>query len=417
MAVSQAIIGDIISPRERGRYQGYMGGVFAVASVAGPLLGGFFTDELSWRWIFLINLPLGALALVVTSTVLKLPAMHVQHKIDYLGSVLMVGGVSCLLLVTTWGGREYAWTSPTIVGLALAAAVQLGLFVWQEFRAEEPLLPPRLFRDAVFRVSTGIGFVLGIAMFGAISFLPVYLQVVKDASATGSGLRMLPMMLGVVTSSILSGRMITQTGRYRVFPIAGTGLVAIAAVLLSRLDVDTPFWLISAYMLLLGLGMGLVMQVIVLTVQNSVDYRDMGAATAGVNFFRSMGGALGVAIFGSVLANRLDYNISRLVPAEALQGVSTGVLTSSPERIRALPPEIHDAVVQAFANSIEVVFLVAVPVALVAFGLSWLLHEKPLREYVGPLPSDMAADEAAGRAPAPAQAQNSAAEPEGVPQA
>lgn len=381
MAISQAIIGDIVSPRERGRYQGYMGGVFAFSSVAGPLLGGFFTDELSWRWVFLINLPLGIAALVVTSSVLRLPRRHIEHNIDYLGSALMIGGVSSLLLVTTWGGREYAWTSTTILALTAASAVLLSLFVRQELRTREPILPPRLFQDAVFRVSSAIGFVLGLAMFGAIAFLPVYLQVVKGASATGSGLRMIPMMLGVVTSSVLSGRLISSTGRYRLFPILGTGLVAVSLFLLSRLDVGTPFALVSVYMLLLGLGLGMVMQVIVLTVQNSVDHRDMGAATAGVNFFRSMGGAFGVAIFGSVLSNRLDYYFGRLLPREALGGVSTASFTASPERIHALPPDIHSAVIESFANSLEVVFLVAIPIAVVAFGLSWALEELPLREH------------------------------------
>ncbi len=386
MAISMTIIGDVVSPRERGKYQGYMGGVFAFASVAGPLIGGFFTDALTWRWVFLINLPLGITALAVTSSVLKLPRVRVPHRIDYMGSALMVGGVSCLLLVTTWGGREYAWSSREIVGLGTAAAIFLGLFVRQEMRADEPILPPRLFKDAVFRVSTSIGFVVGIAMFGAISFLPVYMQVVKGESATASGLRMLPMMLGIVTSSTISGRVISKTGRYRAFPIVGTGLVSVAVILLSRLQPETSFVYISFAMLLLGAGMGLVMQLIVLVVQNSVQQRDMGAATAGVNFFRSMGGAFGVAIFGSILANRLDYNIARLVSPEALAGISVRTLTSSPERIRGLPPDVHRGVIEAFSNSLEVVFLVAIPITLVAFALSWKLKEVPLRDQVHATP-------------------------------
>ncbi|HEY7269278.1 MAG TPA: MDR family MFS transporter, partial [Dehalococcoidia bacterium] len=382
MAISQAIIGDILSPRERGRYQGYMGGVFAFASVAGPLIGGFFTDQLTWRWVFFINIPLGIFAFAITGIVLKLPRRHIQHKIDYLGSALMVGGVSCLLLVMTWGGTQYAWTSLTIEALTVAAVAQLALFVWWEMRFEEPLLPPRLFKDPVFRVSSAIGMVLGVAMFGAIAFMPVYMQVVKGASATGSGLRMLPMMLGVVTSSTLSGRYISQTGRYRIFPIAGCGLVLAAIILLSRLGAHTPFALVSFDLLVLGVGLGMVMQIIVLVVQNSVEHRDMGIATAGVNFFRSMGGAFGVAIFGSVLANRLNVNIKHLVDPAALNGISIQALTSSPAQIRALPAEVHAGVVEAFARSLETVFLVALPIALVAFVLSLMLKEVPLRDQI-----------------------------------
>ncbi len=381
MAMSQAIIGDIISPRERGRYQGYMGSVFALSSVAGPLLGGFFTDQITWRWVFFINLPIGLAALGIATFVLQLPRHRVQHAIDYLGSVLMVGGVSCLLLVTTWGGTQYDWLSTTIVGLAIAGVVLLALFVVQELRAPEPLLPPRLFKDSIFNVSSGIGFVIGLAMFGAVAFLPVYLQVVKGASATGSGLRMVPMMFGIVTSSIVSGKIISDTGRYRIWPIAGTVLVSLALLLMSRLTVTSSYLEIGLYMLLLGTGLGMVMQVIVLTVQNSVDFRDLGTATAGVNFFRSMGGAFGVAIFGSILTNRLDFYFPRFIPAEALKGISSAALTASPASLRALPTAVHDGVLQAFSHSLHVVYLAAVPLAVVAFGLSWLLQERPLREH------------------------------------
>jgi EmrB/QacA subfamily drug resistance transporter len=316
MAMAQAIIGDVVTPRERGRYQGYFGGVFAVASVAGPLLGGLFVDHLSWRWVFYINLPLGILALVVTTIVLRLPYRRLEHSIDYLGTALMAGGVSCLLLFTTWGGTEYAWSSPISIWLAVAGVVLVGLFIGQELRAEEPLLPLRLFRDRIFSTSSAVGFIVGLAMFGAVAFLPVYFQVVRNTSATASGLRLMPLMIGVVAASIISGRMITASGRYRIFPIMGTATMAVALYLLSRIDTGTTMLVVSAYMLVLGVGLGLVMQVIVLAAQNSADYRDLGTATAGVNFFRSMGGAFGVAIFGSILNNRLNYNLPRLVPGQ-----------------------------------------------------------------------------------------------------
>ena len=380
MAMAMAIIGDIVSPRERGRYQGYTGAVFALSSVAGPLLGGLFTDQLSWRWVFYINLPLGLLALVVTSAVLKLPYRRLHHPIDYLGSALMVTGVSCLLLVCSWGGTEYAWTSKLIIGLTILGIVLLALFVLQELRAEEPLLPPRLFKNRIFSVSSLIGVIVGATMFGAIAFLPVYLQIVKGASATESGLRMIPLMLGLVTSSVLSGRIITDTGKYRPFPIAGMAIVVMGMFLLSRLDAHTPMFEVSAYMLILGVGIGMVMQVLVLAVQNAADYRDLGTATAGVNFFRSMGSAFGVAIFGSILTNRLDHNLPREVPANS--GLTAGqLLGSTPAQLRDLPQAVHDGAVQAFALSLHTMFLWVVPLAIAAFLLTWLLQEIPLRDY------------------------------------
>jgi EmrB/QacA subfamily drug resistance transporter len=392
MAMAMAIIGDIVSPRERGRYQGYTGAVFAFSSVAGPLLGGVFTDQLSWRWVFYINLPTGILALIVTSMVLKLPDRRLDHRIDYLGSTLMVAGVSCLLLVTTWGGTEYAWTSPTIIGLAVAGTLLMLLFVGQEYRAREPLLPLRLFRVRIFSVSSTISLIVGATMFGAVAFLPVYLQIVQGVSATSSGLRLIPLMLGVVGTSVTSGWLITKTGRYRVYPIAGMAITIVGLLLLSRLAAHTGMIEASAYMFVLGVGVGMVMQVMVLAVQNAVDYRDLGTATAGVNFFRSMGSAFGVAIFGSILTNRLEYNLPRELPQAS--GISAGqLLGSTPAQLHALPAAVREGAVRAFSMSLHTMFLWVVPLAVVAFALTWLLQEIPLREYAPVGPADAAAAE------------------------
>jgi EmrB/QacA subfamily drug resistance transporter len=383
MALAQAIIGDILSPRERGRYQGYIGSVFAFSSVVGPLLGGLFVDHLSWRWVFYVNLPVGAVALVVTSIVLKLPVHRREHSIDYIGSALLVLGVGSLLLMTSWGGSEYTWGSPQILGLGIGGTLAILVFLWQETRAAEPVLPLRLFRERTFAVGSGLGLVVGLAMFGSIAFLPIYFQVVRNASATESGLRMVPMMLGLVTMSIISGRLITKTGKYRVFPIIGTAVMAAGMLLITRMGTDASQLQSAVSLLVLGVGVGMVMQVIVLAVQNAAPHGDLGIATAGVNLFRSMGSAFGVAIFGAILANRLDVELPKHVPATALQGIDAATLTSSPEQLAALPPAVHDGVILAFSNSLHVVFLCALPVVLVGFCLTWLLREQPLR--TGPL--------------------------------
>jgi EmrB/QacA subfamily drug resistance transporter len=381
IAMAQAIIGDIVSPRERGKYQGYLGAVFAFASVIGPLMGGFFVDHLSWRWVFYINLPVGAVALFITSVVLDLPYRRVQHAIDYLGSALIMAAATSLLLVTVWGGSQYAWGSPVIVGLAVAGVALLGLFLYQETRAAEPIIPLRLWRNPVFSVASGLEFLVGLSMFGAIIFLPLYLQTVGHASATNSGILILPLMAGLMITSIGSGRIITRTGRYKIFPTIGTVLIAIGLYLLSTMHVGTSRLQSSLYMVVLGAGIGMIIQVMVLAVQNSVEHRDLGTATATESISRSMGGAFGVAIFGAILTNRLAYNLSRLLPKGVnLHGIDPNSLTASPAAIRALPAPARVAVIEALARSIHVVFLFAVPLAVLAFGLTWLLKESPLRE-------------------------------------
>ena len=377
MVGAQAIIGDIVPPRERGRYMGLIGAVFAVASVAGPLLGGFIVDHLSWRWVFYVNLPIGIVAVVIVAFGLHLPTRRMQHRIDYLGAALLGGGVAALILLTTWGGNQYAWGSLTIIGLGILGVLLLGAFVWQENRAAEPIIPLTLFRSSVFNVSSAMGFTIGMAMFGAIVFIPLYLQLVYGASPTSSGLRLLPLMAGLLVAAVGSGRIISRIGRYKPFPIAGTAILVGGMFLLSLLGVGTAPWLASLYMLVVGVGIGLVMQVLVLVVQNDARPEDMGVVTSTATFFRSVGGSFGVAIFGAIFASRLADQLARF-PASARAQLGGGVHLN-PEQVRHLPPAVHDAFLQAFAHSLHGVFLWGMLMAIIPFGLSWLLREVPLR--------------------------------------
>jgi EmrB/QacA subfamily drug resistance transporter len=382
MVGAQAIIGDIVPPRERGRYMGLIGSVFAVASVAGPLLGGFLVDNLSWRWVFYVNMPVGALAILIVTTRLHLHTPAVRHKIDVAGAALLSAGVAALTLLTTWGGNEYAWGSATIVGLGVAGVVLLAVFGWWETKASEPIVPLSLFRSSVFSVANAMGFTIGMAMFGAIIFLPLYLQIVYGASPTSSGLRTLPLMAGLLVAAIASGRAISRMGRYKIFPIAGTATLAVGMYLLSLLGAGTASWLASVYMLVVGVGIGLVMQVLVLVVQNDARPQDIGVATSTATFFRSVGGSFGVAIFGTVFASRLATQLAHL-PHSVTKRLGSGVHLN-PEQAKHLPPHVHADFLQAFAHALHGVFLVGLVLALVPVVLSWLLKEVPLRTTLAP---------------------------------
>jgi EmrB/QacA subfamily drug resistance transporter len=375
---AQTIIGDVVAPRNRGRYQGMFGAVFGVTSVLGPLLGGFFVDNLSWRWVFYVNLPLGAIALLVTAAVLPGDLSRVHHVIDYLGTVLVALGAASLVLLTSLGGTTYAWGSAPIVFLAVASVVLIGSFVLVERRAAEPVLPLSLFRNRVFSASSAIGFVVGFAMFGAITFLPLYLQIVKGVDPTVSGLRLLPLIAGLLTTSVGSGLLISRWGRYKVFPILGTGMMAAGLFLLSRLTASSGAVASSLSMFVLGVGIGAVMQVLIIAVQSAVGHKDLGTATAGATFFRSMGGSFGTAVFGAIFANVLAGHLARHLVGVKLPAAVTSA-SVSPAALATLPASAHAAFVDAYANSLQTVFLIAVPIAVVGFVLALLLPEIELR--------------------------------------
>ncbi|MCX5523756.1 MDR family MFS transporter [Streptomyces bobili] len=383
MVLSMAIVGDIVPPRERGRYQGLFGAVFGATSVLGPLLGGLFTEHLSWRWVFYVNLPLGAVALAVIAAVLRIPRKSAKHVIDYLGTLLIASVATCLVLVASLGGTTWGWGSPQIIGLAVLGVALAFVFVAVERRAAEPVLPLKLFRIRTFTLSAVISFIVGFAMFGAMTYLPTFLQVVQGVSPTLSGVHMLPMVAGLLLASTASGQIVSRTGRWKVFPVTGTAVTAIGLLLLHQLDEHSSTAVMSAFFFVFGLGLGLVMQVLVLIVQNAVSYEDLGVATSGATFFRSIGASFGVAIFGTVFTNRLGDKLADAFRGVDLpSGLTLDALEADPRVIGDLPAALRPQVLHAYASSITDVFLYAAPVALLGFVLSWFLKEDPLRGSV-----------------------------------
>ncbi len=376
MVVTMAAIGDLVPPDRRARYQGMFGGVYGLATIVGPLLGGFLVEHLSWRWIFTINLPLGALALAVIGIVFRPHTAHVKHRIDYMGAAFLATALTCVILFTSEGGSLLPWSSPQLWMTLVLGLVALGGFVYEERLAAEPIMPLELFRQRTFVLMSLIGFVVGIALFGSVTFIPLYLQVVKGSTPSQAGMQLLPMMGGMLAMSIASGRLISRFGTYRPFPIAGTLLGGIAMALLSTLSLDTPLHTMYAYMALLGIGLGMVMPVLTLAVQNTVEFRHMGVATSGATLFRSIGGSLGVAAFGALFSHGLQSRLAQALPAGTELPPALG-----PAAVHQLPEAVRSAYLHAFAGSLHVVYLSAAGVIAIAFVLAWFVESAPLRTH------------------------------------
>lgn len=384
MVGAMAIMGDLVSPRERGKYMGMMAGVMSLAMIGGPLVGGTLTDHLGWRWAFYINLPLGALALAMVTSVLHLPKKRSAGRIDYTGAVLLTVGITAAVLVTSWGGTEYAWGSVTIVGLALLAVASLVAFPLVERRVAEPILPLGVFRNLNFSLVSGIGFLLGFVMFGAMTFLPLFQQGVQGASATNSGLLLLPVLLPMMVVSVVTGRATTKTGKYRAYPIIGGALIPIGLFLLAQMEVGTSRVTSGLYMAVLGTGMGFLMQLTMLIAQNSVELKDMGVASSTATLFRTIGGSFGVALMGTIFAGRVEDSMRESAAAGGQPGGGAAKISESGAHLDAaslakLPAAAREAYEHAVASGIHMVFLIASGIALLSFVAAWFIKEVPLK--------------------------------------
>src|SRR5690349_5734582 len=376
MVTTQAVVADVVPPRARGRYQGIFGAAFGFASIAGPLVGGYFTTHWTWRWIFYINLPVGIIALVVLAATLPAQSSFARHAIDYVGAAVLALTLASLVLVTDLGGAVYSWSSPLMIGLIVLAVGGFIAFVVVERRAREPILPLQLFLTRDVWVTSVVGLIVGFALIGSVTYLPVFLQIVKGLSPTGSGLRMVPLMAGTLVTSIIAGQLVSRTGKYKLFPIAGTTIVTISLFLISRMTAETSTLAASLYMLCVGLGLGFVMQVLIIAVQNAVDYRDLGVATSNAILFRFIGGSLGTALLGAVLATQLHANAQRLLPGAAALDLI------SPQALAGLTPSVRAAYTEAFVISLSNVFLLAAAISFFGLLVALFLPERPLRETI-----------------------------------